>query len=329
MKAVIVESFGGPEVLRLVDREPPAAGPGEVVVEVKAVNVNRADILMRTGKFHGVKQPPFTPGLGAAGQVHEVGAGVTRFKQGDRVLTFGDQLSSYAQLVHISESRLVPIPEGVDWAQAATLPTAGLTAFFCLFRLAQLREGETVLIHAAASGVGHAAVQLARHSGARVIATAGSDRKLDWARELGAWQGINYSRENVVERVMALTDGAGVDVAIDAVGGPAFRWSLQALKQFGRCVALANVTTEDTVMNTRDFYPKNAVIHGFQLPRRMAAGYDPRGDLADLLERIRQGQLRPHVAHRFPLEQVAEAHRALESRQTLGHVVLLPVPDHS
>lgn len=324
MKAIVVDSFGGPEALRVVDRDPPAAGPGEVVLEVKAVNVNRADVLMRTGKFHGPKQLPMTLGLGAAGVVREAGPGVTRFKPGDRVLTAGDRIGSYAELARIPEARLVAIPDGVDWAQAATLPTAGISAFFCLFHLAQLREGETVLIHAAASGVGHAAVQLARQAGARVIATAGSDRKLDWARELGAWQGINYSRENVVDRVMALTEGAGVEVAIDAVGGPAFRWSLQALKHAGRCVALANVTTEDTVMNTRDFYPKNAVIHGFQLMRRMETGYDPRGDLADLLERIRKGELRPHVAQRFPLERVADAHRALESRETLGHVVLVP-----
>jgi NADPH2:quinone reductase len=323
MQIVRVDAFGPPEVLQLVEMEPPALGPGEIRLAVRASGVNRADILQRTGKYHGVQAPVF-PGREAAGVVTEVAAGVSGIAMGERAVAFGVRPGGYATEVVAPAASAVALPPGVSFEQGACLPTSWLSAWYTLVRLAQVKAGETALVQGAASAVGHAAVQIARWRGARVLATAGSREKLDWLRGLGADDGIDYSREDVSQRVKAITGGKGVEVVLDAVGGRAFRSSLESLAYRGRCVSMANVTTEDSVVNTRDFYPKNATIFGFQLPFLIARdGYDPRPDLAELLRLVAAGELRVHVDRTFPLADAAAAHRHLEERRNRGNVVLV------
>jgi NADPH2:quinone reductase len=323
MQIVRVDTFGPPEVLQLVEMAPPPLGPGELRLAVRAAGVNRADILLRTGKYHGVKAPVF-PGREAAGVVTEVAPDVRGLAPGARVVVFGGRPGCYATEAVAPAARAVALPAGVSFEHAAALPTSWLSAWYTLVRLAQVKAGETVLVQGAASAVGHAAVQIARRAGARVLATAGSREKLDWLRGLGADEGIDYSREDVAERVRAITGGKGVEVVLDAVGGRAFRSSLESLAYRGRCVSMANVTTEDSVVNTRDFYPKNATIYGFQLPFLIERdGYDPRPDLAELLRLVERGELRVHVDRTFPLADAAAAHRWLEERRNRGNVVLV------
>ena len=323
MQIIRIDAFGPPEVLKLVELDPLPLGPGEVRVAARACGVNRADVLQRTGKYHGASVPAF-PGREAAGVVTEVGPGVEGIAPGDRVVAFRGKPGCYATEVVSPASRVVRIPEGVAFEEAASLPTSWLSAWYCLVRLAKLRPGETLLVQGAASAVGHAAVGIARSRGAKVIATAGSAEKLAWLATLGADHGIDYSREDVAARVAELTGGKGVEAVLDAVGGKAFGSSLKALAYGGRCVQMANVTTEDSVVNTRDFYPKNAAIYGFQISFLMERdGWDPRPDLAELLALVAAGTLRVHVDRTFPLADAAAAHRYLEERRNRGNVVLV------
>jgi NADPH:quinone reductase len=325
MQIIRVDAFGPPENLQLVEMESPPLQPGEVRVTARACGVNRADVLQRTGAYHGPKVMPVFPGREAAGTVAEVGPGATGFTVGEPVLGFRGRPGCYATEVVFPTSRLVRIPAGVTFEQAACLPTSWLSAWYTLVRLARLQQGETALIQGAASAVGHAAVQIARWRGARPIATAGSPEKLEWLRGLGAAEGIDYSHEDVAARVAELTGGRGCEVVLDAVGGKAFPSSLKALAYGGRCVAMANVTTEDSVVNTRDFYPKNAAIYGFQISFLIErSGWDPRPDLAELLALIASGALSPNVDRTFPLADAAGAHRWLEERRNRGNVVLVP-----
>ncbi len=325
MKAIQIEQFGGPEVLQLVEQPQPQPAADEVLIELQAIGVNRADILRRSGAYHHAAQLPLVLGGEGSGIIREGGSAVVDFRPGDRVLAMRGRPGGYAEYVAAPVSRVVRIPEEVDWASAAALPTAWLTAWYCVRHLARLQAGETILIHAAASGVGDAAVQIARHLDAKVIATAGSDEKIAWARANGADWGINYEKQDVVAETRAITGDKGVEVALDAVGGRAFAASLKVVGYAGRAVALANVTLEDSVVNTRDFYPKNATIYGFQIYNLMErSGYDPRPDLDELLRLVAGGKLKVHIDRVFPLAEAGEAHRYLEQRRNRGKLILRP-----
>ncbi len=280
MKAIQVSRFGSADVLRPADMPTPQLETGEVLIELRGVGVNRADILLRSGNYHASPPFPFVPGFEGSGIVREADPKAEGFKPGDRVLAMAGRPGFYAEYVAAPAAKVFRIPDRLGWVEAAALPTAWLTAWYCLSELARLRAGETILVRGAASGVGDAAVQLAKHLGARVIAAAGSDDKAGWARTQGADWAINYERQDVVEQVGLITDGRGVEVVLDAVGGKDFVNSLKAVGHFGRVVAMANVTLEPSLVNTRDFYPKNARIYGFQLGNLIArGGYDPREHL--------------------------------------------------
>ena len=325
MRAALVGEFGGPEVLRPAEVPRPEPGEGEVLIELEASGVNRADVLTRSGGYHAAGQPPMVPGLEGSGVVREVGPSVTEVSPGDRVFAFGGRPGFYAEYAVVPVGRVVRVPEGLEMDAAATLPVAPLTAFYCLRRLARVEPGATVLVWAAASGVGDVAVQLAKAAGATVIATAGSDEKVAWAMENGADHGVNHSDESVVERVTELTGGDGVEVVLDTVGGARFGESLKTAGHGGRVVSLANVALESSTIDTRDFYPKNVAIYGFQVTNLMRRlGYDPREDLAELAGLVVGGELKIHVDRTFGLGEAAEAHRHLEGRLNRGKVVLHP-----
>jgi NADPH:quinone reductase len=255
--------------------------------------------------------------------VREVGDSVERFSPGDRVFGFGGRPGFYAEQVAVSERRVVGVPEGLDIASAAALPTAPLSAWYCLKHLARLGAGEKILIYAAASGVGDAAVQIAKLTGAEVLAVAGSEEKVAWALRNGADHGVNYAEHDVLSEIDVIFGEGGVDVVLDAVGGVRFAEALKAVGHGGRVVALANVALEPSTVDTRDFYPKNATIHGFQLTNLVERlGYDPRGDLEELARLAARGELKVHVDVIFPLAEAAEAHRHMEGRRNRGKVIL-------
>ncbi|MFI6686930.1 zinc-binding alcohol dehydrogenase family protein [Streptomyces sp. NPDC050485] len=326
MRAVRIEEFGGPEVLVPVEVPEPVAGPGEVLVRVGAAGVNRADVLLRSGAYHRAGRPPLVPGGEGAGTVAALGEGVTGLAVGQRVMALGAANPGfYAELAAVPAGRVAPLPDGIDLVAAAALPTAWLTAWYCLHRLARVARGETVVIQAAASGVGSAAVQIAAAAGARVVAVAGSAAKTAWTRELGAHDTVDTSahpEEAAVAEVLRLTGGRGAEVVLDAVGGRVFAHSLRETARAGRVVALANVALEPSTVDTRDFYPKNIAIHGFQLTNLTDHGYDPRPDLHEIATRVAAGEFHVPVEATYPLERASQAHERLERRTTRGKLIL-------
>ncbi|MBT2233066.1 NADPH:quinone oxidoreductase family protein [Nonomuraea sp. NEAU-A123] len=320
MRAVRIDEFGGPEVLVPVQAADPEAGFGEVLVRVEAAGVNRADALLRAGSYHRAGRPPLIPGLEAAGTVAAVGEGVTGLQPGQRVMVLGAGL--YAELATVPAERVTVLPDGIGTLEAAALPVAWLTAWYCLRNLAGLAKGEAVVVHAAASGVGSAAVQIAAGIGARVIAVVSSADKAVWVAGLGANDIVDTSTGDDEQQITRLTDGRGADVVLDAVGGSAFARSLRQIAYAGRVITLANVALEPSTVDTRDFYPKNATIRGFQLTNLMEHGYDPRDDLRELAERTAAGAYRVPVEAVFPLQQAREAHELLERRGNRGKIVL-------
>jgi NADPH:quinone reductase len=327
MRAVLVEAFGGPEVLGVVEVPDPSPGTGQVLIEIEAAGVNRADALTRAGKYHRGGQPPVLLGLEAAGTVTGLGEGTNGFRVGQKVLVMGaaNAPGFYAEQAAVPVERVVALPAGIDPTQAAALPVAWLSAWNCLHRLGRIQPGETVLIHAAASGVGSAAVQIAVAAGARVIAAAGTPAKTTWVAALGAHEVIDsraLSGDGLLARVKDLTGGRGADVVLDNVGGDVFALSLKAAAQGGKVVALANVALAPSTIDTRDFYPKNVSIHGYQGTNLIEHGYDPRGDLEQLIAKVASGELTVPVDSVFPLPDAAGAHRRLESRAARGKVML-------
>ncbi|MFJ2828057.1 zinc-binding alcohol dehydrogenase family protein [Streptomyces sp. NPDC087263] len=327
MRAIRIDEFGGPEVLVPVEAPDPVAGPGQVLVRVVAAGVNRVDALVRAGLYHRAGRPPLIPGVEAAGTVAAVGEGVTGIGVGQRVMALDgvDAPGFYAELAVVPAERVTVLPDGVGLTEAATLPVAWLSAWYSLRRLALVTKDDTVVVKAAASGVGSAAVQIAAETGARVIAIAGSPQKTAWAAAFGADSVIDTSahpEDAEVEEVLRLTEGRGADVVLDTVGGRAFGRSLREIAHGGRVVALANVALEPSTVDTRDFYPKNASILGFQLTNLQIHGYDPRADLRELAEKVAAGTYRVPVETVFPLEQARAAHERLEQRDNRGKIVI-------
>lgn len=326
MRVVRLDRFGGPDVLHVADASVPEIGDDEVLIAVEAAAVNRLDVLTRSGGYHRGGQPPLVLGNEGSGTIAAVGAQVPGLAVGDPVFAFRGRPGFYAEYVAVPAVRVVRRPAGLDPAAAAALPTAWLSAWYCLHHLARLQRGEVVLVWAAASGVGDAATQIARRAGAIVIAIAGGEDKVAWALGNGAHHGIDHARHDVHAEVMAVTGGAGADVVLDTVGGASFSASLRAAARAGRVVALANVALEVSIIDTRDFYPRNLTIHGFQITDLIDHGYDPRDDLRQLAALAATGGLTVHIDTALPLEQAAQAHQRLEQRQTRGKVVLLPTP---
>ncbi|MFG2779578.1 zinc-binding alcohol dehydrogenase family protein [Streptomyces prunicolor] len=328
MRAVRIDEFGGPEVLVPVEVPDPVAGPGQVLVRVAAAGVNRADALIRSGNYHRAGKPPLIPGVEGAGTVAALGEGVTGFTVGQRVVAL-DGVNSpgfYAELAVVPATQVTALPDGIDLTHAAALPVAWLSAWYCQRHLARVTKEDTVLVKAAASGVGSAAVQIAAETGARVIALAGSPEKAAWAGEFGAHATLDTSAhpdDAEVDEVLRLTEGRGADVVLDTVGGRAFGRSLREIGHGGRVVALANVALESSTVDTRDFYPKNASILGFQLTNlQIHGGYDPRPDLSELAERVAVGTYRVPIETVVPLAEARAAHERLERRDNRGKIVI-------
>jgi NADPH2:quinone reductase len=326
MRAIRFRSLGEPDVLSFDDDVPePAPPPLGAVVRVRAAGVNFADTRFRRGTYFQRPRFPQIPGMELAGEVVALGAGTTGLALGDRVMGFG--ANAYAELAPALADQLFPIPDGLDFASAAALPVQGLTAHHVLGLMGRLAAGERVLVHAAAGGVGTIAVQLAKRMGAaQVIATAGSAEKLALARELGADVTIDYTTEDVVERVKDATGGALCDVILEMLGGTAaLERNLRCLASFGRMVVYGAATgdTHGTI-EPIGLMAKNQSVIGYYLTplvRRRDLCAPP---LAELAAHVAAGRVRVVIGARLPLAEAAEAHRRMEARATTGKIVLEP-----
>src|SRR5216110_159859 len=322
VKAVLCKQYGPPETLVVEELPSPRAGPGEAVVSVKAASVNFPDVLIIQNKYQFKPPLPFSPGSELAGVVKEVGAGVSSVRPGDKVMAF-TTYGAFAEEVKTEAARLLPIPDGMDFNSAAAFVLTYGTSDHALRDRGALRAGETLLVLGAAGGVGLAAIEIGKALGARVIACASSDEKLAVCREHGADATINYAAEDLRERVKALTEGRGVDVVYDAVGGAYTEPAFRSLAWRGRLLVVGFAAGEIPKLPLNLALLKGAAVVGVfwgDFARREPKAF--AGSIAQLGLWFREGKLHPHVSKIYPLEKAADALRLMAARQVKGKVVL-------
>src|SRR5215210_445613 len=342
MKAAIFKQHGGPEVVEYADVPEPTTRANEVLVEVKACALNHLDIFVRNG-MPGIEIPlPHILGSDVAGLVRDVGELVTWVKPGDEVmvqpgvscghcgacLSGQDNLcreydmigyrrnGGYAEVVAVPGVNIIPKPTGLSWEEAAALPLVTGTAGHRLVRRANVQPGEDVLVHAAARGVGSIAIQIAKLRGARVLTTASSDEKLAKARELGADETINYTREDWPKEVKRLTDRKGVDVVVEHTGAATWRGSIASLKNNGRLVTCGATSGFDARTDLRQVFYRHLTLLGSFM--------GSKGELLEALKFVAQGKIRAVVDRVLPLSEARQAHSLMESRAQFGKLVLKP-----
>ena len=337
MKAIRIHAHGGVEQLRLDELEAPKLGPHQLLVEVKAAALNRLDIFVRTG-IPGVPLPVIM-GADAAGVVREIGSQVTEFKPGDRVLgqpgagcglcqqckdgrenyclkygIAGEHFDGYqAELIALDEEVALPMPTRISFEEGAAIPLVYLTAWEMLVNKARVKPGDTVLVIAASSGVGSAAVEIAKLYGARVIATAGT-AKLEKAKTLGADAILDHYKQDIAKEIKSLTAGRGVDIVIDHVGLATWQASLRSLAKGGQLILCGSTSGPEVKLDLRFLFLRQQSVIGSTMGRR--------GDLLHVLKHVEAGKLRGIVDKVFPFSEVAAAHAHLESGQQFGKVVL-------
>jgi len=324
MRAIVVDRLMEPEELRLGEAPEPAPAAGTLLVDVKAAGCNFFDILMCRGTYQ-VKPPlPFVPGAEVAGEVLAVGEGVTGFAVGDRV--FGSSgMGGFAERALVPAHGAWQLPAAMSFAEGAALPIVYPTSYAALVYRASLAAGETLLVHAAAGGVGVAAVQIGKALGARVIATAGGDDKLAVAKRAGADVVIDYRAEDFVARVLDETDGRGADVIYDSVGGDVFDRSLKCIAWNGRLLVIGFAGGTIPSVKANRILLKNIAVVG--LHWGAYAKHEPERipeTMQALLALAEKGAIRPEIYRSYPLEQASEALVALGARRTWGKVVLAP-----
>ena len=343
MRAVVIPKHGGPDVLVVQDRPDPEVSAGQVRVAVKAAGINFADLMARSGMYPDAPKTPSVVGYEVAGEVESVGEGVTSFSVGDRVVA-GTRFGGYAELVVAHEKDVLPLPDALSFEQGAAIPVNYATAYAGIVIMGGLREGDRLLIHAAAGGVGIAATQLAKARGAEIFGTA-SASKHEAILAQGVDHAIDYRNQDFEAEIERLTDGGGIDIAFDAIGPSSFRKDYRLLRSGGRLVCygiseiqsgdarnipglikgLASMTTATmpwwkslTIMN------ENKGVFGLN----MLSWWDREGSLAraidPLAEDLAAGKIDPVVAESFAFDRAADAHRFLHERRNIGKVVLVP-----
>lgn len=324
MRAVVLTSYGEPEVLTLADVPEPEAGPEDVVVEVVATALNRADLLQRRGFYPepGPKRAHEIPGMELSGRVVAVGSRVAAWSPGDEVMAIVSG-GAYAERVAVHERQLLAVPRGVPVADAAALPEVGITAHDALVSQGGLRSGGWALVHAGASGVGSMAVQIAAAVGARTVATTSSGKVAD-VRALGADVVVDYGSEDFVAAVAEATEGRGVDVVLDVVGGDYLARNLAALRVGGTIVQVGVMGGGKTTIDLGALLPKRAhlvgtVLRSRPLEEKVAASLRFAREVVPAIE---AGTIVPVIDRRFPLAEIADAHRYLESNANVGKVLI-------
>ncbi len=342
MKAVRFHDYGDADVLRFEDAPEPEIGSRDVLIRVRSVGLNHVDIDMRDGSSRLPLELPHTLGFELGGDVAAVGSEVEEFSEGHRVTPlyqiacrecepclagrqqFCERLEmlgvqrpgGYAEYIAVPAHAVVALPEAMSYDQAAATQTTFATAWHCLITRAALRAGETVLISAAGSGVGSSGIQVARRAGARILASAGSDEKLDLARELGADVVVNYERENLTEAVLEATGGRGVDVVLEHVGGEVFERSLGAVATGGRVVVCGGHAGEVVPLDLITLFRNEWSVIG--------CARATEAELRRVIELVGRGELEPVISDRLELEEAARAHEILEQRRQFGKVILHP-----
>jgi len=322
MRVIEVNELGSTDTMELVEREVPEPGPGHVRIRAEAVGVNFADIMMRRGTYPGGPEPRYVPGFETAGVIDAVGPDVDDYAEGDRIVGYPN-LGAYAEYAICRTGGLFSVPESISFEEAAGYPVQFLTAHNSLFEWGGLESSERVLIHAAAGGVGTAAVQLASRAGAEVFGTASTQEKLDYAAGLGCDHPINYVKDDFVGEIEEITGGEGVDLVLDGVGGEPHYDSYEILKHFGRVVAYGVASGEVPEPNVWDVLVENHSVIGFHLGQSMA--HEPErvlGAVPDLENLLESGKVEIRVGATFPLEEAAEGHHLIENREHTGKVVL-------
>ena len=323
MKGIRLAANGGPEVLDLVDLPDPVPGPGQVLVRQTAIGVNYIDTYHRSGLYP--LRLPSGLGMEGAGEVVAAGEGVSRFAPGDRVTFASGPIGAYAELHAVDATRAVAIPGGVDDRTAAAALLKGMTAEFLLRRCRPVATGETILIHAAAGGVGQIMVQWAKALGAVVIATAGNAAKAARVRDLGADHVILYGVQDVAAEVRRITGGAGVPVAYDSVGAATFEGTLASLARRGVFVSFGNASGPPPAVEPGRLMRMGSLF--FTRPTLgdyVATTEELDASAAEVFGRIAAGEISIEIGQTFPLSQARAAHEALESRQTVGSTLLIP-----
>ncbi|MGB5760112.1 MAG: NAD(P)H-quinone oxidoreductase [Acidimicrobiales bacterium] len=322
MRAVVLESYGGPEVLTIREVPDPVPGPEEIEVAVAATALNRADLLQRMGLYPGPKMEYEIPGMEFSGVVSAVGAGVDRWQVGDDVMGIVGG-GAYAERLVIHQRQAMPVPSSIAVADAAAIPEVFLTAFDALVVQGGLTSGRWALVHAGASGVGTAAIQIAKGIGARIAITA-SAGKLDRCRLLGADLAIDYRTEDFVEAVAEATDGLGVDVVLDVVGGEYTIDNIKALKVTGRLIQVGVMGSQTVELPLGMLLPKRASIIGTVLrarPLEEKIALTQRVE-AELLPLFDSGALAPVIDSRYPFQQIADAHEYMASNANVGKILI-------
>jgi putative PIG3 family NAD(P)H quinone oxidoreductase len=323
MRAVIASEPGGPEVLTVTELPDPEPGPDEVVVDVAATAVNRADTLQRQGKYPPPPGASDVLGLECSGTVAAVGEGVEAWQVGDEVcaLLAG---GGYAEKVLVPAGQVMPLPQGVDLVTAGALPEVACTVWSNVFMVAGLQPGETLLVHGGAGGIGNLAIQLAKALGARVITTAGSPAKLDLCRELGADVAVSYRDQDFVEEVKAATGGRGADVILDNMGAKYLDRNISALATKGRLVIIGMQGGVKGELNIGKLLAKRGAVIATSLRSRPVE--EKAAICAAVAEHVwplvADGSVRTVVHAKLPLEQAAEAHRLMESGEHVGKIIL-------
>lgn len=325
MHAITVPNPGGSDSLVFAELPDPIAGHGEVLIEVAAAGVNRADIGQREGHYPSPVGASPVMGMEVSGIVRALGTGVSRCTVGDRVCALLPG-GGYASLAVAAEGQLLPVPDSLDLVDAAGLPEAIATVWSNVFLTAAIRAGETLLVHGGSSGIGTIAIQLARAFGSLVFVTAGSPAKLAACERLGAAILINYRTEDFAKRIADATDGRGVDVILDSIGGDYFMRNLASLAPRGRLVAIANLSGESGTLDFGLMMRRWLSIHGSTLRARPVA--EKNEILASVREKVWplvfSGEVMPVIDRRFSLADAASAHQRLESSEHIGKLLLVP-----
>lgn len=342
MKAAFFQEHGGSEKILYGDYRDPVPGPGEAVVRVRACGINHVDMLLLDGRFPPPEGLPHVNGCEVTGTVEAAGPGVTGLERGQRVIVFpgfscghceyclrGERTvcirygylgahrdGGYAELVRAPAANLLPLPESLSFEAGAALPMAMLTAWHAVVAQAEVRPGQLVLVQAAGSGVGSAAIQIARLCGARVMTTVGSDDKVELARQLGAEHVVNYRREDFVEEARRWSGKRGVDVVIEHIGGETFERSVHALTRLGKLVTIGSHDTHWGRLDLRHVYSKNLRVIGTNLGSIL--------ELRQVLDHVVAGRLRPVVDRVFPLKEARAAVQYVLDRKNRGKVLLVP-----
>ena len=322
MKAIQFDRLGTAEVMEFRDVPTPELRPGTVLVKNHVIAINYGDTFFIRGTYLVKPKFPDTPGMEASGVIAAVAPDVKDLEPGMRVAYIG--MGAYAEYTLIRAGRVMPIPDDMDFEQAASFPIAVLTAWHMIHTCNDTRREQTVIVHSAAGGVGIAAVQIARAAGARVIGTVSSDDKIGLVKQFGADWVINYEREDFGEAAMKITGGRGVDLILDAVGKPTFEKGLRCLAPLGHLILFGRAGGSPDPVNALELFGKSIKVSGFAVTMMYALKEHHRRALDDVFRLEREGKLTVPIGGRFPLAEAVKAHHFLESRRSTGKLLLIP-----